>query len=79
MDGSVLGPPVLAGKAKPSSSDEKAPDSSDNTTSVRGVGWPKGKKRKKVFISVVSRYIVAFVVVKCLPTYEGQRVERMLT
>lgn len=48
MDGTVLGPPASAGKTKPSSSDEKAPDSSDNATPVRGVGWPKGKKRKKV-------------------------------
>lgn len=47
MDGSILGPPANSAKAKPSSSDEKAPDSSDNTTSPRGVGWPKGKKRKK--------------------------------
>lgn len=28
------------------SSDEKAPDSSDNGNKTRG-GWPKGKKRKK--------------------------------
>jgi len=32
---------------KVSSPEEKAPDSSDNATPVRGVGWPKGKKRKK--------------------------------
>lgn len=29
------------------SSDEKAPDSSDNGNKTRGGGWPKGKKRKK--------------------------------
>lgn len=48
MNGGVLGPPVVTGKTKPTSSDEKAPDSSDCATPVRGVGWPKGKKRKKV-------------------------------
>lgn len=48
MEKPVLGPPVISSKSKPTSSDEKAPDSSDNTTSLRRVGWPKGKKRKKV-------------------------------
>ncbi|KAL0269094.1 UNVERIFIED_CONTAM: hypothetical protein PYX00_006929 [Menopon gallinae] len=48
MEKTVLGPPVLASKSRPTSSDEKAPDSSDNATSLRRVGWPKGKKRKKL-------------------------------
>lgn len=52
MEKPVLGPPVLSSKSRPTSSDEKAPDSSDNATSLRRVGWPKGKKRKKVRCSL---------------------------
>ena len=48
MEKSDAESPIALAKSKPTSPDEKAPDSSDNTTPLRRVGRPKGKKRKKV-------------------------------
>lgn len=63
MEKTVLGPPIISTKVRPTSSDEKAPDSSDNAASRR-VGWPKGKKRKKVswkgLTTIVSYSFVSF-------------------